>query len=102
MAYKSRRIHEARVATSMGSRPSPATAGLQVIVRHRPGEYAQRPRTGGRWSNVPYAGVNSLQGGHVEAVGYLPDFSQLTLCEGISCEFQRCGAWRPWMLDQCA
>lgn len=44
MAYK-HGVYTSEVATSMVA-PITGTAGLQVIVGHRPGEYAQRPGGG--------------------------------------------------------
>ena len=78
MAYK-HGVYTSEVATSMVA-PITGTAGLQVIVGTAPVAAAV---------NVPLL-VNSYKEA-VEAVGYLPDFANYTLCECISANFSVVG-----------
>lgn len=84
MAYK-HGVYTSEVATSMVA-PITGTAGLQVIVGTAPVNMLKDPAAA---VNVPLL-VNSYKEA-VEAVGYLPDFANYTLCECISANFSVVG-----------
>ena len=77
MAYK-HGVYTSEVATSMVA-PITGAAGLQVIVGTAPVNMLKDPAAA---VNVPLL-VSSYKEA-VEAVGYLPDFANYTLCECIS------------------
>ncbi len=84
MAYK-HGVYTSEVATSMVT-PITGTAGLQVIVGTAPVNMLKDPAAA---VNVPLL-VSSYKEA-VEAVGYLPDFANYTLCECISANFSVVG-----------
>ena len=84
MAYK-HGVYTSEVATSMVA-PITGTAGLQVIVGTAPVNMLKDPAAA---VNVPLL-VSSYKEA-VEAVGYLPDFANYTLCECISANFSVVG-----------
>lgn len=80
MAYK-HGVYTSEVETSLVA-PITGTAGLQVIVGTAPVNMLADPAAA---VNVPLLANNYKEA--VEAVGYLDDFANYTLCESISAAF---------------
>ena len=78
-------VYTSEVATSMVA-PVLGTAGLQVIVGTAPVNMLDDPS---KAVNKPILANNYKEA--VEAVGYIADFANYTLCEAISATFQVVG-----------
>ena len=78
-------VYTSEVATSL-SAPVLGTAGLQVVVGTAPVNMLADPS---KAVNVPILANNFKEA--VEALGYLPDFADYTLCEAMSAAFSVVG-----------
>lgn len=85
MATYKHGVYTSEVATSLVA-PVTGTAGLQVIVGTAPVNMAADPSAA---VNTPIIAYNYKEA--VEAVGFVPDFENYTLCEAIAANFQVVG-----------